>query len=335
MSSHPGSGFGSLSNDDIDVAESEEVVSDSVEKRRSRKRKVGPLTFYGPFSYQVINLKHDDAEYPEPQEKIKTVPKLRPKSDRRVKTKTKARKRADESQRVVEATVEHGGAPNGPELHSVAKPNELHTASGDTLAPEPSMLSRSNPNTACSAGADEHAPKKASRTTTKRARKRRTSALNKSSRSTDVSQTLGEMAEGRVISEPDQVMDHTAAGVTESRDGKQSLPPFTFDNAGEEVPEDEGDHCDCTLSDYPVLGLEEEKHVSQLPKPPLPVTPPIWAQVRRIVCRKENCYMVPSLDRKCARPLTTSEAIKVASITTMILSKDIFLGPIPPGQCIH
>jgi hypothetical protein len=256
-------------------------------------------------------------------------PRLR--SDKRVKAKTNTRKRVKGLQRVVEATAEHGGVPDGPELlhHSVAKPNELHVASGDSLVPEPGMLSRSNPSTTCSVGAGKHAPKRSSRTTTKPARKRRSSALNTPSRST----------EGRVITEPDQVVDHTAAGVPKSRvDGRQSLPPFTFDNVGEEIPEDEVDPCDCTLSDYPVLsfvGLEEEKHVSQLLRPPLPVSPPIWAQVRRIVCGKDNCYMVPSLDRKCARPLTTSGAIKVASIIPMILSKDIFLGLTPPGQCIH
>ncbi|KAF8502150.1 hypothetical protein F5888DRAFT_1608345 [Russula emetica] len=96
------------------------------------------------------------------------------------------------------------------------------------------------------------------------------------------------MAEGRVITEPDQVVDHIAAGVPGSRvDRRRSLPPFTFDNVGEEVPEDEVDPCDCTLGDYPVLSsirLEEEKHVSQLPRPPLPVTPPIWAQSRQEVC---------------------------------------------------
>jgi hypothetical protein len=241
-------------------------------------------------------------------------------------------------QRVVEATVEHGGVPDGPEHrhHSVAEPNELHVVSGDSLVPEPGTLSGSNPNTTCSVGADEDAPKRASRTTKKPARKRRSFALNTSSRSTDASQTLGKMAEGRVITEPDQVVDHSAAEVPESRvDRRQSLPPFTFDNVGEEVPEEQVDPCDCTLSDYPVLGFEEEKHVSQSPKPLLPVTPPIWAQVRRIICRRDNCYMVPSLDRKCARPLTTSGAIKVASIISMILSKDIFLGPTPPGQCIH
>jgi hypothetical protein len=45
--------FSTLSNDDVDVdvAGLEEVASDSVEKRRGRKRKVCPLTIYKPFSY--------------------------------------------------------------------------------------------------------------------------------------------------------------------------------------------------------------------------------------------------------------------------------------------
>ena len=43
--------FSSVSNGDVDVAGSKEVASNPVEKRRGRKRKVCPLTFYEPFSY--------------------------------------------------------------------------------------------------------------------------------------------------------------------------------------------------------------------------------------------------------------------------------------------
>lgn len=62
--------------------------------------------------------------------------KLPPRNDKRVKAKTNTRKRVEGLQRVVEATVERGGAPDGPErLHqSVAKPNELQVASGESLA---------------------------------------------------------------------------------------------------------------------------------------------------------------------------------------------------------
>jgi hypothetical protein len=45
------SGFCSLSNGDVDIAGLEEVASDSVGKRRGRKRKVCPLALYEPFSY--------------------------------------------------------------------------------------------------------------------------------------------------------------------------------------------------------------------------------------------------------------------------------------------
>jgi hypothetical protein len=241
-----------------------------------------------------------------------------------------------ELQGAVGPTAEDGGVSDAPELRrSVSNPNGLNVASGGPLVPEPGVLSRST----CSVGADERVPKRQRETKTKSARKRRSSALNMSSRSTDASQTLGKMTEGGVITEPDQVVDHTVAGVHETHvDRRPSIPPYTFDNVGEEVPEDEDDLYDCTLSDYPIfssIGSEKEKNVSVLSRPPLPVTPPIWAQVWRIIFKKDVCHMVPSLDRKCASPLTTSGVSKAASITSMILSKDIFLGPTPPGQYIR
>ncbi len=329
------SGLSSLSNGDVDVAGSEGVALDSGEIRRDRKRKVCPLAFYEPFSYYFIKLKHNDAENPEPPEGLTIV--LPPGGDKPLKARANTRKRVRGSQRVVEPTVDHGGVPDGPE-HSVAKPNALHVASSGPLVPDPNMLSRSNPDTTCSVDADERAPKRANRTMRKPARKRRSSALIPSSRSANASQTFERMTEDGVATEPDQVVDHTAARVHESHVDKGSSPPFTINNVGEEVPDHGDDPHDCTLSDYPILssvGLEEEKTVSVLPRPSLTVTPPIWAQVRRIICTKDNCCMVPSLDRKCANPLTTSEASKAASIIPMTLSKGIFLGPTPPSQCIH
>lgn len=280
------SGSSSLSNGCVDVSRLENVASNSMEKRQSRKRKVRPLAFHDYLSYWVVKLKNDDAEqHLEPQESRRIVLEPRPRDDKRVKAKTNSRKRVKGLQQVVEVTVD------GPELlHSVARPNEPHVVSGDSLVPELGMLSRSIPNTTSLVGADPRPPERASRESTKPARKSRSSALNISSRSTDTSQTLGKMAEGRVIAEPDRVVDHTIARVPESRmDRRGSLPPFTFDNVGEDVPEDEDELCDCTLSDYPILssiGLEEEKHARKLPRPLLPVTPRIWAQVRRILLRK-------------------------------------------------
>jgi hypothetical protein len=270
------------------------------------------------------------------------LPKLRIRGGKCPQVKTNARKLGGKLQLVLRPTVEHGGVPDDPELlhHSVAKPNELHVAAGGSLVPEPGVLSCSNPNTTCSVGADERAPKKASKTTTKSARKRRPSALDTlPTRSTDLSQTPEKMTEGGTIIEMDHGMDRTAARVHESHvDEGRSSPAFIFDNVEEDVLEDDIYPYGCMLSEYPVLssiGLEKEQHVSLLPRPPLPVTPPIWAQVRRIICEKDSRYMVPSLDRKCARPLTTSGAIKVASIIPMRWSRDIFLGLTPPGQCIH
>lgn len=283
------SGSSSLSNGYVDVPRLENVASNSVEKRQSKKRKVRCLAFHDYLSHWVIKLKNDDAEYLEPQESRNTVLKPRPRGDKRVKAEANSRKRVKELQRVVEATGD------GPELlhHSVARPNEPYVVPGDSLVPEHGMLSRSNPNTTSLVGVDPRPPERASRKSTKPSRKSRSSALNISSRSADASQTLGKMAEGRVTAEPDQVVDHTVTGVPESRmDRKRSLPPFTFENVGEDVPEDEDEPCDCSLSDYPIIssiGLEEKKNARQLPRPLLPVTPRIWAQVRRIFCGKDSC----------------------------------------------
>jgi hypothetical protein len=298
------------------------------------------LAFYKLSSY-VIKFVHDDTNDPEQPKKTLTprlTLKLRPRGDNLPKAKTKPGQ--PRPVRLLLGAAEHGGLPAGPELlqHSVAKPNELHVAAGGSLVPEPGTLSCSNPNATCSVGGDERAPKRASTTTKKPARKRRRSVLN-TPRRTDLSQTLEEMTEGRTITEPDPGMDHTAAIVHKSHvDGGLPLPAFTFDNAGEKVLEEDVYPYDSTFSEYPVLssiGSEKEQQVSRLPRPKLPVTPPIWAQVRRIVCEKDSCYMAPSLDRKCASPLTTSGVIKVASIIPMKASKDIFSGPTPPGQCIH
>ncbi len=332
------SGFSSLSNGDVDVTGLEELPSDSGEIRRGRRRKVRPLGSYEPFfSYCVIKRKHEDGELPEPPERLKLVIKPRPRGDKSPKAKRNTRKRVGELQGAVGPTVEDDGVPDPPELlrRSVSNLNGLDVASGGPLIPEPGVL----PRPTCSVDADERVPKGQGGTKTKSARKSRSSGLNMSSRSTDASQTLGKATEGGVITEPDQVMDHAVAGVHETHaDRRQSIPPYTFDNVGEEVPEDEDDLYNCILSEHPIfssIGSEKEKNVSVSSRSPLPVTPPIWAQVWRIICDKDVCHMVPSLDRKCASPLTTSGATKVASIIPMILSKDIFLGPTPPGQYIR
>ena len=245
--------------------------------------------------------------------------KIPSRSDKRLEVETDAGKHEGRIPLVVKSTVEHG---NGPEhlQRSVAKPNEFHIVAGSSLVPEPGMLSSSNLNPACSAGADERAPKRARSKKKKSARKQRPSVLD-APRTTDPPQTLDKMTDCGIIAELDHDMDHTAAKVYESHvDG--GLPPhaFTFDEAGEKAREEKGFPHDSTLSEYPVHSSfvsEKEPHASRLSRPKLPVIPPIWAQVRRIIYEEDSCYMAPSLDRKCASPSTTSGAIKVASIKLM------------------
>ena len=70
-----------------------------------------------PFPNYVIKLKHDDAEYPEPQERIKLKIVLRPRPRVelvKAKTTRSTRKRVEGLQRAVEATVEHGAYPMVP-----------------------------------------------------------------------------------------------------------------------------------------------------------------------------------------------------------------------------
>jgi hypothetical protein len=278
---------------------------------------VSAFGHYQHSSY-VIKLGHDDTKYPE---RPAITLKLRPRGGKRPKVKTNTLKLGEKVTLVLRSTAQHGAVSDGPDLqHSVAKPDEHHVAAVGSLVPEPGVLSCSNPNTTRSVDVNEHVPKTTSATSKKSARKRRPPVLNAFS-STDLSQTPKNAAEGGTITELDHGMDHTAARVHESHvDERQSLPAFTLGSVGAEparVLEDEVYPYGRAPSEYPVLssiGLEKERRVSVLPRPPLPVTPPIWAQVRRIICEKNSRYMAPSLDRKCASPLITSGAIKVASI---------------------
>jgi hypothetical protein len=261
-----------------------EVAPDPGEIRRGRKRKVSASTTYKHSSY-VIKLGHDDTKYPERPERILKLP---PGGGKRPKVKTNKLKIRGNLTLVLRSTAKHGGVSDGPELlqHSVAKPDELRVPTIDTLVPEPGVLSCSKPNTARSVDVNERAPKRTSATKKKSARKRRPSVLNTlPSRSTDISQTPKDLTEGGTITEMDHGMDHSAAKVHEPHvGGRQSSP---FGDVGEEVVEDEVYPYGCAPSEFPVLssiGLEKGQRVSVLPRPPLPETPPIWAQVRRIIC---------------------------------------------------
>lgn len=70
----------------------------------------------------------------------------------------------------------------------------------------------------------------------------------------------------------------------------------------------------------------------QLQKPPLPVMPPIWAQVRAYNLRVHECpHLAFSLAKKSVSQLIISEATRVESISRRTLSKAIFWAGHPQG----
>ncbi|KAI0298518.1 hypothetical protein BC826DRAFT_997790 [Russula brevipes] len=247
--------------------------------------------------------------------------KLRPEGDKRPR-KTRG------SQRASKTTIEHSSGPDGPELlrrsvliqngreHAAGNvsivtlpgktrgnkqapsdligagmngplPNVFGTASatslfpetqpfvvasdsaaGASLASEPGMLSCSIPESTtqsprtCSVDVNGRASKRSSVTTTtkkkKFARNRQPSALN---------------ALSSCMADRSQTPVNTA--------GREA-------GAG-----DEDDSYDCTLSGYPgisSIALEKEQRVAMSPKPPLPITPPIWAQSRQEVCESLDSF---------------------------------------------
>jgi hypothetical protein len=164
------------------------------------------------------------------------------------------------------------------------------SAAGASLASEPGMLSCSIPESTTpsprtgSVDVNGRASKRSSVTTTttkkkkKSARNRQPSALNVlSSCSGDRSQTPANTA-GR------------EAGAGELHVGRENpSPTLAFDNA--EVLGDEDDSYNCTQSGYPgisSIALEKEQRVAVSPRPPLPITPPIWAQVRQLIYLKDG-----------------------------------------------
>ncbi|KAH9994044.1 hypothetical protein BJV77DRAFT_996606, partial [Russula vinacea] len=249
-------------DEDVDTVGLGVVASGSGEIRRSRKRKLG----------------NDDTKYPEPPERTEILKKLRPRADKRSKAKTtrNTRKLGGRLQRPSKPTRERtSGVRDGlkPFQHSTAKPNELNVAAGSSLVSEPGVSLCLDPNPTCSV---EPAPKRRSATTTKSARKRRPTVP---------------IIEVGTTTDLDHGMDHTTAKVHGSHvDGRQSPPASTFDKDGAKVLEDADG---CTSSEYPILSsirLEKERHVGLLPRPPLPLTPPIWAQSRQEVCESLDYF---------------------------------------------
>jgi hypothetical protein len=67
------------------------------------------------------------------------------------------------------------------------------------------------------------------------------------------------------------------------------LFPFAFDDVVAEAVENEDDLYDSALAEYPgfsAIGPDQEQQVPVRPRPPLPITPPIWSQVSHLFFRK-------------------------------------------------
>lgn len=95
--------------------------------------------------------------------------------------------------------------------------------------------------------------------------------------------TPSDFASSGATTELDRCLAHIGAMAQECHVRGLSAPVYSFDNAAENMPEDENDPYDITMeSEYISIvhvGLEKEPEAAVFPKPLLPVTPPIWAEV--------------------------------------------------------
>ncbi|KAH9083644.1 hypothetical protein EDB83DRAFT_2511963 [Lactarius deliciosus] len=111
---------------------------------------------------------------------------------------------------------------------------------------------------------------------------RRSSAPNgPSSRPSAKARTPSDLASSRSITKLDRGLARIGAMAQERHVGGLIAPVYSFDNAGETIPEDEDDPNDATLAnEHPtnVYVGPEEPEAAVFPKQLLPVQPPIWAQ---------------------------------------------------------
>ena len=261
-----------------------------------------------------------------------TRPSQLPKNKRAANPRTRPKSSALPPKVTSGATV---AFPDSQDQHSVAA-SDRDAGSASAPAPELSSHSVSGPVTARRRTRSMEANGRGS----KRTRVARgSSAPNETlARSSAKTQTPSDLAGSGPITELDRGLARIGAMAQECHVGGLFASVYSFDNAAENIPEDEDDPYDTTMaSEYPssvYVGLEKEPEAAVFPKQLLPIRPPIWAQVRRVGygCPNHVGNMVSSHDRKCASPLTPSGAFKVAFIIYTISSKDTFLAGTPPGQ---
>ncbi|KAH9961252.1 hypothetical protein BC827DRAFT_1203467 [Russula dissimulans] len=181
------------------------------------------------------------------------------------------------------------------DLGGIPPDSERNCGHEDIKSPHPLVSPKVAAGRSLVTEPNERVSKKAKMTKTESSRKQssRTSSQHnaRSPRSTGKPKTPAKATEGGAIAEPSRSPVHV-----EEDELNIGGVPFAFDSAGVDVPEDEDDPYGCTLSEYPDISsvelekLEKERRVAVSPRPPLPVTPPIWAQSRQEVCESLDSF---------------------------------------------
>ena len=221
--------------------------------------------------------------------------------------------------------------------------NAASDGAADAPAPEPSSHVVSSPVTGRrrtrSMEANRCGSAKKARVAMRSLQERRSSAPTKlPAHSSTQTRTPSYFASSRAITELDRGLAHIGAMAQECHVHDLFTPVYSFDNAAENMFEDEEGPYDITIeSEYLFTAYanpEKGPEAAVFPKQLLPVTPPIWAEVRWVGCGCPNHVgnMLSSHDRKCASPLTPSRVFKAVFIIYTIWPKDTFLAGIPLCQ---
>lgn len=176
-------------------------------------------------------------------------------------------------------------------------PSDRATDIASVPAPEPPSHSVSDPVTGRRRTrpmeADGYGSKK-TRVARRSIQERRFSAPTElPARSSTKTHTISEFASPGAT-ELDRSLAHIGAMAQEYHVRDLFTPVYSFDNATEDMPEDEEDPYGITMaSEYPptaYLGWEKGPEAAVFPKQLLPVTPPIWAESRQEVCESLDSF---------------------------------------------
>ncbi|KAH9054277.1 hypothetical protein EDB87DRAFT_115821 [Lactarius vividus] len=123
---------------------------------------------------------------------------------------------------------------------------------------------------------------------------RRSSAPNGPSASSSAkTRTPSDLASSGPITELDRGLARIGAMAQERHVGGLVAPVYSFDNAADNIPEDEDDPHGATMASEYLSNVyvgPEEPEAAVFPKQLLPVQPPIWAQSRQEVCESLDSF---------------------------------------------